>query len=233
MATAASELRFDFEHAARLRDQIAQPAPDLRAAVRVSGGEGDADVIALAREGGSRWRWRSFSCAGARTWATREHFPETCRRRLTPGRSWRRCWPSTMPNANRLGARPALASEPEERVGAGGLPGTERRGGRKVQLAWSHARGSCASGCDMARAQCRTGAENPHLASQAGPDRRAWTRSPRRTEPARDSPEAHGVLSTSRIPSGERTVASCVVFGPDGPDQVGLPALQYRRDRAG
>ncbi|WP_018994147.1 MULTISPECIES: excinuclease ABC subunit UvrC [unclassified Thioalkalivibrio] len=203
---AASE-RLDFEHAARLRDQIAR-LRQISEQQFVSGGEGDADVIALAQEAGAV-AVEIFFVRGGQNLGNRELFPN-------------------VPEATDTGeimaavlaqyyaereppARVLLSHEPE---GAPALEAflMERRGGRKVQVAWS-LRGDRARWLDMARRNAEL-ALKTRIASQAGQTARldALTAELNLENPPKRM-ECFDISHTG----GERTVASCVVFGPEGP----------------
>ncbi|ADC72095.1 excinuclease ABC, C subunit [Thioalkalivibrio sp. K90mix] len=203
---AASE-RLDFEHAARLRDQIAR-LRQISEQQFVSGGEGDADVIALAQEAGVV-AVEIFFVRGGQNLGNRELFPN-------------------VPEATDTGeimaavlaqyyaerdppARVLLSHEPE---GASALEAflSERRGGRKVQLAWS-LRGDRARWLDMARRNAEL-ALKTRIASQAGQTARLDALT---AELNLESPPKRMECFDISHTGGERTVASCVVFGPDGP----------------
>ncbi|WP_017926842.1 excinuclease ABC subunit UvrC [Thioalkalivibrio sp. HL-Eb18] len=203
---AASE-RLDFEHAARLRDQIAR-LRQISEQQFVSGGEGDADVIALAQEAGAV-AVEIFFVRGGQNLGNRELFPN-------------------VPEATDTGeimaavlaqyyaereppARVLLSHEPE---GAPALEAflSERRNGRKVQLAWS-LRGDRARWLDMARRNAEL-ALKTRIASQAGQTARLDALT---AELNLESPPKRMECFDISHTGGERTVASCVVFGPDGP----------------
>ncbi|WP_019023991.1 MULTISPECIES: excinuclease ABC subunit UvrC [unclassified Thioalkalivibrio] len=202
---AASE-RLDFEHAARLRDQIAR-LRQISEQQFVSGGEGDADVIALAQEAGAV-AVEIFFVRGGQNLGNRELFPN-------------------VPEATDTGeimaavlaqyyaereppARVLLSHEPE---GAPALEAflMERRDGRKVQLAWS-LRGDRARWLDMARRNAEL-ALKTRIASQAGQAARLDALT---AELNLESPPKRMECFDISHTGGERTVASCVVFGPDG-----------------
>ncbi|WP_018995148.1 excinuclease ABC subunit UvrC [Thioalkalivibrio sp. ALJ2] len=203
---AASE-RLDFEHAARLRDQIAR-LRQISEQQFVSGGEGDADVIALAQEAGAV-AVEIFFVRGGQNLGNRELFPN-------------------VPEATDTGeimaavlaqyyaereppARVLLSHEPE---GAPALEAflMERRGGRKVQVAWS-LRGDRARWLDMARRNAEL-ALKTRIASQAGQTAR---RDALTAELNLENPPKRMECFDISHTGGERTVASCVVFGPEGP----------------
>ncbi|WP_018138531.1 MULTISPECIES: excinuclease ABC subunit UvrC [unclassified Thioalkalivibrio] len=203
---AASE-RLDFEHAARLRDQIAR-LRQISEQQFVSGGEGDADVIALAQEAGAV-AVEIFFVRGGQNLGNRELFPN-------------------VPEATDTGeimaavlaqyyaereppARVLLSHEPE---GAPALEAflMERRGGRKVQVAWS-LRGDRARWLDMARRNAEL-ALKTRIASQAGQTARLDALA---AELNLENPPKRMECFDISHTGGERTVASCVVFGPEGP----------------
>ncbi|WP_018862197.1 excinuclease ABC subunit UvrC [Thioalkalivibrio sp. ALJ3] len=203
---AASE-RLDFEHAARLRDQIAR-LRQISEQQFVSGGEGDADVIALAQEAGAV-AVEIFFVRGGQNLGNRELFPNVPE--ATDTSEIMAAVLAQYYAEREPPARVLLSHEPE---GAPALEAflMERRDGRKVQLAWS-LRGDRARWLDMARRNAEL-ALKTRIASQAGQAARldALTAELNLENPPKRM-ECFDISHTG----GERTVASCVVFGPEGP----------------
>jgi len=202
---AASE-RLEFERAARLRDQIAR-LRQISEQQFVAGGEGDADVIALAQEAGT-CAVEIFFVRNGQNLGNSELFPN-------------------VPEATDTGeimaavlaqyyaereppARILLSHEPQ---GSEGLEAflAERRGGR-VALAWS-LRGERARWLDMARRNAEL-ALKTRIASRAGQTARLDALTAELN--LEDTPKRMECFDISHT-GGEGTVASCVVFGPEGP----------------
>ncbi|WP_018873270.1 excinuclease ABC subunit UvrC [Thioalkalivibrio sp. ALJ16] len=203
---AASE-RLDFEHAARLRDQIAR-LRQISEQQFVAGGEGEADVFALARAGGTV-AVEIFFVRGGQNLGNAELFPNV------PDAT------ETDEIMTAVLAQYYAEREPPARVllshapdGAEGLEAflAERRSGRKVSLAWS-LRGERARWLEMAQRNAEL-ALKTRVASQAGQSARldALTAALNLESPPRRM-ECFDISHTG----GEGTVASCVVFGPEGP----------------
>ncbi|WP_019624460.1 excinuclease ABC subunit UvrC [Thioalkalivibrio thiocyanoxidans] len=203
---AASE-RLDFEHAARLRDQIAR-LRQISEQQFVSGGEGDADVIALAREAGTV-AVEIFFVRGGQNLGNRELFPNVPE--ATDDGEIMAAVLAQYYAEREPPARVLLSHEPE---GAQALEAflSERRDGRKVQLAWS-LRGDRARWLDMARRNAEL-ALKTRIASQAGQTARLDALT---AELNLESPPKRMECFDISHTAGERTVASCVVFGPEGP----------------
>ncbi|WP_018865078.1 excinuclease ABC subunit UvrC [Thioalkalivibrio sp. ARh3] len=203
---AASE-RLDFEHAARLRDQIAR-LRQISEQQFVSGGEGDADVIALAREAGTV-AVEIFFVRGGQNLGNRELFPNVPE--ATDDGEIMAAVLAQYYAEREPPARVLLSHEPE---GAQALEAflSERRDGCKVQLAWS-LRGDRARWLDMARRNAEL-ALKTRIASQAGQTARLDALT---AELNLESPPKRMECFDISHTAGERTVASCVVFGPEGP----------------
>lgn len=204
METAASELRF--ERAARLRDQIAS-LRQISEQQYVAGGEGDADIFALAREGGSA-AVQIFFVRNGQNLGNTVRYPKL---------------PEESDNAEIMTAilaqyyaereppRQVLLSErPEEPEALEAL--LEQRRGSRVRLAWS-TRGQRAEWLRMAERNAEL-ALRTQLAGKAGQQARLEA-----LAAALNLPELPGRMECFDIShtQGEGTVASCVVFGPEGP----------------
>ncbi|WP_018170036.1 excinuclease ABC subunit UvrC [Thioalkalivibrio sp. ALMg9] len=202
----AASTRLDFEHAARLRDQIAR-LRQISEQQFVSGGEGDADVFALAQEAGT-CAVEIFFVRNGQNLGNSELFPNVPEATETDeimAAVLAQYYAEREPPARIL-----LSHEPQ---GAETLEAylAERRGG-KVALAWS-LRGDRARWLDMARRNAEL-ALKTRIASQAGQTARldALT-SELGLEETPKRMECFDISHTG----GEGTVASCVVFGPEGP----------------
>ncbi len=204
MEEASRELRF--ERAARLRDQIAN-LRQISQQQYVAGGEGDADVFALAREGGTA-AVQIFFVRNGQNLGNTVRYPRL---------------PEEADDAEIMAAILAqyyVEREPPRRVLVSRRPDApealeallqERRGSR-VHLAWSP-RGDRAEWLRMAERNARL-ALQAHLAGKAGQQARleALTAALNLPQPPRRM-ECFDISHTQ----GEGTVASCVVFGPEGP----------------
>jgi excinuclease ABC subunit C len=204
MATAAAELCF--ERAARLRDQIAS-LRQISEQQYVAGGEGDADIFALAREGGSA-AVQIFFVRNGQNLGNSVHYPKL---------------PEETGNAEIMTAilaqyyvereppRQVLLSErPEEPEALEAL--LEQRRGSRVKLAWS-TRGQRAEWLRMAERNAEL-ALRTHLAGRAGQQARLEALAAALNLP--ELPRRMECFDISHT-QGEGTVASCVVFGPEGP----------------
>ena len=204
METAASELRF--ERAARLRDQIAS-LRQISEQQYVAGGEGDADIFALAREGGSAAVQIFFVRNGLNLGNTVRYpkLPEEA------GNAEIMTAILAQYYAEREPPRQVLLSErPEEPEALEAL--LEQRRGSRVRLAWS-TRGQRAEWLRMAERNAEL-ALRTQLAGKAGQQARLEA-----LAAALNLPELPGRMECFDIShtQGEGTVASCVVFGPEGP----------------
>ncbi|MBS0003129.1 MAG: excinuclease ABC subunit UvrC [Thioalkalivibrio sp.] len=204
MEEASSELRF--ERAARLRDQIAN-LRQISEQQYVAGGEGDADVFALAREGGSA-AVQIFFVRNGQNLGNTVRYPRL---------------PDEADDAEIMAAILAqyyAEREPPRRVLVSQSPDApkaleallQQRRGSRVHLVWSP-RGERAEWLRMAERNARL-ALQAHLAGKAGQQARleALTTVLNLPEPPRRM-ECFDISHTQ----GEGTVASCVVFGPEGP----------------
>jgi excinuclease ABC subunit C len=204
MATAAAELRF--ERAARLRDQIAS-LRQISEQQYVAGGEGDADIFALAREGGSA-AVQIFFVRNGQNLGNAVRYPK-----LPEGTGNAEIMTAILAQyyAEREPPRQVLLSErPEEPEALEAL--LEQRRGSRVKLAWS-TRGQRAEWLRMAERNAEL-ALRTHLAGRAGQQARLEA-----LAAALNLPELPGRMECFDIShtQGEGTVASCVVFGPEGP----------------
>ncbi len=202
----AASARLDFEHAARLRDQIAR-LRQISEQQFVAGGEGDADVFALAQEAGA-CAIEIFFVRNGQNLGNSELFPNVPEATETDeimAAVLAQYYAEREPPARIL-----LSHEPQ---GTKALEAflAERRGG-KVALAWS-LRGDRARWLDMARRNAEL-ALKTRIASQAGQTARLDALTAELSLEA--SPKRMECFDISHT-GGEGTVASCVVFGPDGP----------------
>lgn len=204
MEAAAAELRF--EHAARLRDQIAQ-LRQISEQQYIAGGEGDADIFALAREG---------SIAVLQIFMIRNghNLGNTVRYPRLPAEAREDTIMAAVLAQYYADRRPPdwvlVSHRPEAADGLASLL-TERRG-RTVRLQWK-TRGERARWLDMAQKNAEL-ALRTRLASRAGQQARlsALTEALQLTTVPQRM-ECYDISHTQ----GEGTVASCVVFGPEGP----------------
>jgi len=204
MENAAADLRF--EHAARLRDQIAN-LRQISEQQYVAGGEGDADVFALAREGGTA-AVQIFFVRNGQNLGNTVRYPRL---------------PEEADDAEIMAAILAqyyAEREPPRRVLVSHRPEApealeallQQRRGSRVQLGWSP-RGERAEWLRMAERNARL-ALQAHLAGKAGQQARLQA-----LVEALNLPELPTRMECFDIShtQGEGTVASCVVFGPEGP----------------
>jgi excinuclease ABC subunit C len=204
METASAELRF--ERAARLRDQIAS-LRQISEQQYVAGGEGDADIFALAREGGSA-AVQIFFVRNGQNLGNSVRYPKL---------------PEEANNAEIMAAilaqyyaerdppRLVLVSQrPEQPEALEAL--LEQRRGSKVRLAWS-LRGQRAEWLRMAQRNAELALQT-HLAGKAGQQARLEALAAALNLP--ELPRRMECFDISHT-QGEGTVASCVVFGPEGP----------------
>jgi excinuclease ABC subunit C len=204
METASAELRF--ERAARLRDQIAS-LRQISEQQYVAGGEGDADIFALAREGGAA-AVQIFFVRNGQNLGNSVRYPKL---------------PEEAGNAEIMAAilaqyyaereppRLVLVSQrPEQPEALEAL--LEQRRGSKVKLAWS-LRGQRAEWLRMAQRNAEL-ALQAQLAGKAG--QRARLEALAATLNLPELPRRMECFDISHT-QGEGTVASCVVFGPEGP----------------
>ncbi len=202
----ASSRALEFERAARLRDQIAS-LRQVQERQYVSGRGGDLDVIALAQAAGVACI-QVFHIRGGRNLGNRAWFP-----RLPDGAE-----PADVLAA--FVAQHYLGHQvPSELIVDRELPDARllaeafgRQAGRRVRITW-RVRGERARWLAMTRDNARIALES-RVASRAG---------------YRDRLQALGeALALPELPQrmecfdishtrGERTVASCVVFGGEGP----------------
>jgi excinuclease ABC subunit C len=211
MENAAEALQF--ERAARLRDQIAN-LRQISEQQYVAGGEGDADVFALAREGGAAAVQIFFVRNG-------QNLGNTVR------------YPRLPDEADDAGIMAAILAqyyaerEPPRRVLVSHRPEApealeellQQRRGSRVHLAWS-LRGERAEWLRMAERNARL-ALQAHLAGKAGQQARLLALAQALNLP--ELPTRMECFDISHT-QGEGTVASCVVFGPEGPNKS-----DYRR----
>jgi excinuclease ABC subunit C len=204
MEAAAEALRF--EHAARLRDQIAT-LRQISEQQYVAGGDGDADIFALAREGDTA-AVQIFFVRGGQNLGNSVRYPKL---------------PAEADNAEIMAAILAqyyAEREPPRLVLVSHRPAEadalsallETRRGSAVRLVWSP-RGDRARWIEMAARNAEL-ALRTKLAGEAGQQARldALTEVLGLPEPPRRM-ECFDISHTQ----GEGTVASCVVFGPEGP----------------
>lgn len=204
MENAAADLRF--EHAARLRDQIAN-LRQISEQQYVAGGEGDADVFALAREGGTA-AVQIFFVRNGQNLGNTVRYPRL---------------PEEADDAEIMAAILAqyyAEREPPRRVLVSHRPEApealeallQQRRGSRVQLGWS-LRGERAEWLRMAERNARL-ALQAHLAGKAGQQARLQALAEALNLP--ELPTRMECFDISHT-QGEGTVASCVVFGPEGP----------------
>jgi excinuclease ABC subunit C len=204
MATAAAELRF--ERAARLRDQIAS-LRQISEQQYVAGGEGDADIFALAREGGSA-AVQIFFVRNGQNLGNSVRYPKLPEE---TGNAEIMTAILAQYYAEREPPRQVLLSErPEEPEVLEAL--LEQRRGSRVKLAWS-TRGQRAEWLRMAERNAEL-ALRTHLAGRAGQQARLEALAAALN--LRELPRRMECFDISHT-QGEGTVASCVVFGPEGP----------------
>ena len=211
MEAASAELRF--ERAARLRDQIAT-LREISEQQYVAGGDGDADIFALAREGESAAVQIFFVRNGQNLGNSVRHprLPEES------GNSEIMAAILAQYYADREPPRLVLVSQrPQDAEGLEAML-SERRGSR-VRLVWAP-RGDRARWVEMARRNAELALQT-RLAGEAGQLARldALTAALGLPGPPRRM-ECFDISHTQ----GEGTVASCVVFGPEGPIKS-----EYRR----
>jgi excinuclease ABC subunit C len=204
METAAAELRF--ERAARLRDQIAS-LRQISEQQYVAGGEGDADIFALAREGGSA-AVQIFFVRNGQNLGNSVHYPKLPEE---TGNAEIMTAILAQYYAEREPPRQVLLSERPEEPGALEALLEQRRGSR-VKLAWS-TRGQRAEWLRMAERNAEL-ALRTHLAGRAGQQARLEALAAALNLP--ELPRRMECFDISHT-QGEGTVASCVVFGPEGP----------------
>jgi excinuclease ABC subunit C len=204
METAAAELRF--ERAARLRDQIAS-LRQISEQQYVAGGEGDADIFALAREGGSA-AVQIFFVRNGQNLGNAVRYPKLPEE---TGNAEIMTAILAQYYAEREPPRQVLLSErPEEPEALEAL--LEQRRGSRVKLAWS-TRGQRAEWLRMAERNAEL-ALRTHLAGRAGQQARLEALAAALNLP--ELPQRMECFDISHT-QGEGTVASCVVFGPEGP----------------
>jgi len=204
METAAAELRF--ERAARLRDQIAS-LRQISEQQYVAGGEGDADIFALAREGGDA-AVQIFFVRNGQNLGNAVRYPKLPEE---TGNAEIMTAILAQYYAEREPPRQVLLSErPEEPEALEAL--LEQRRGSRVKLAWS-TRGQRAEWLRMAERNAEL-ALRTHLAGRAGQQARLEALAAALNLP--ELPRRMECFDISHT-QGEGTVASCVVFGPEGP----------------
>jgi len=204
METAAAELRF--ERAARLRDQIAS-LRQISEQQYVAGGEGDADIFALAREGGSA-AVQIFFVRNGQNLGNAVRYPKLPEE---TGNAEIMTAILAQYYAEREPPRQVLLSQrPEEPEALEAL--LEQRRGSRVKLAWS-TRGQRAEWLRMAERNAEL-ALRTHLAGRAGQQARLEALAAALNLP--EFPRRMECFDISHT-QGEGTVASCVVFGPEGP----------------
>ncbi len=204
METAARELRF--ERAARLRDQIAH-LRQIAEQQYVAGGDGDADVFALAREGETA-AVQIFFVRNGQNLGNAVRYPKIPE---TTGDAEIMAAVLAQYYAERDPPRLVLVSQrPQAPEGLSAL--LEERRGSKVKLAWS-LRGQRAEWVRMAERNA-TLALQTRLAGTVG--QRARLESLAKVLGLPALPQRMECFDISHT-QGERTVGSCVVFGPEGP----------------
>jgi len=204
METAAVELRF--ERAARLRDQIAS-LRQISEQQYVAGGEGDADIFALAREGGSA-AVQIFFVRNGQNLGNAVRYPKLPEE---TGNAEIMTAILAQYYAEREPPRQVLLSErPEEPEALEAL--LEQRRGSRVKLVWS-TRGQRAEWLRMAERNAEL-ALRTYLAGKAGQQARLEALAAALNLP--ELPRRMECFDISHT-QGEGTVASCVVFGPEGP----------------
>jgi len=204
METAAAELRF--ERAARLRDQIAS-LRQISEQQYVAGGEGDADIFALAREGGSA-AVQIFFVRNGQNLGNAVRYPKLPEE---TGNAEIMTAILAQYYAEREPPRQVLLSErPEEPEALEAL--LDQRRGSRVKLVWS-TRGQRAEWLRMAERNAEL-ALRTYLAGKAGQQARLEALAAALNLP--ELPRRMECFDISHT-QGEGTVASCVVFGPEGP----------------
>ena len=204
MEIAAADLRF--ERAARLRDQIAS-LRQISEQQYVAGGEGDADIFALAREGGDA-AVQIFFVRNGQNLGNAVRYPKLPEE---TGNAEIMTAILAQYYAEREPPRQVLLSErPEEPEALEAL--LEQRRGSRVKLAWS-TRGQRAEWLRMAERNAEL-ALRTHLAGRAGQQARLEALAAALNLP--ELPRRMECFDISHT-QGEGTVASCVVFGPEGP----------------
>lgn len=203
MERMAAELRF--EEAARLRDQIAS-LRQISERQFVAGGEGDADVIALAREGDTV-AVRVFFMRSGENQGSVERFP-----RLPGETDDSEVMAAVIAQFYAVHKPPQqiyVSTQPQESRVLTEL--LEARRGGKVRLSWS-LRGTHLGWLRLAQRNAQLSLQM-RLSSQQGHEKRLL--------------ELQSVLGLDALPQriecydishtqGERTVGSCVVFGVEG-----------------
>ena len=204
METAAAELRF--ERAARLRDQIAN-LRQISEQQYVAGGEGDADVFALAREGEAAVVQIFFVRNGQNLGNTVRHprLPEDAENAEIMSAILAQYYAEREPPRLVLVSHRPEAPEAMEAL-------LQQRRGSRVRLAWS-LRGERAEWLRMAERNARLALQT-HLAGRAGQQARLDALAAALNLP--ELPTRMECFDISHT-QGEGTVASCVVFGPEGP----------------
>ncbi|WP_018946050.1 excinuclease ABC subunit UvrC [Thioalkalivibrio sp. AKL17] len=196
----------EFEKAARLRDQIGR-LREISQQQFVAGGEGNADVIALAQSGGS-FAVEVFFVRNGQNLGNSELFPDVPE---AAGHDEIMAAVLAQYYAEREPPPQVLLSHAPEGAEALETLLGERRGAR-VRLAWS-LRGERARWVDMAQRNAEQ-ALKTRLASQAGQTARLDALT---AELELEAPPQRMECFDISHTRGEGTVASCVVFGPEGP----------------
>jgi excinuclease ABC subunit C len=211
MARAAEALRF--EDAARLRDTIGK-LRSVQARQFVEGGQADLDVIACAVQGGSACVL-VLSFRSGMNFGTRSYFPRVA------GESDPATILAAFVTQHYLDYPPPAEIVLDRAIADGGLieEVLGERAGRRVQLR-SSVRGERARYLELARRNAQSALESELGSSAAQARRRAALAELFGLAAAPQRIECFDISHTQ----GEATVASCVVFGADGPERA-----QYRR----
>ncbi|AGA33049.1 Excinuclease ABC subunit C [Thioalkalivibrio nitratireducens DSM 14787] len=202
----AASAALQFERAARLRDQIAH-LRQISEQQYVAGGDGDADIFALAREGGAAAVQIFFVRHGQNLGNSVRYpkLPEEAGDDEIMAAILAQYYAEREPSQLVL-----VSHRPQEPEGLAALL-EQRRGGR-VRLAWS-LRGDRARWVEMAQRNAEL-ALKTRLAGQAGQQSRLQALAEVLQLP---EPPARMECFDISHTQGEGTVASCVVFGPEGP----------------
>jgi excinuclease ABC subunit C len=209
----AASASLEFERAARLRDQIAR-LRQISEQQFVSGGDGEADVFALAQQAGTS-AVEIFFVRNGQNLGNSELFPNVPENTETEeimAAVLAQYYAEREPPARVL-----LSHAPQEAAALEAFL-AERRGG-KVHLAWT-SRGERARWLEMAQRNAEL-ALKTRLASQAGQTARLDALT---AELGLEAPPGRMECFDISHTAGEGTVASCVVFGPEGPVKS-----EYRR----
>ena len=201
--------RLEFERAAQIRDQLAALKRIQSQQIVTAEGERDVDVFAIVGEPGE---YRGQRHAGARRAQSRHHQLLSARGAGRAGRGAGLVRHAVLRRHRTPPPEVLVGSRLEDDGGA-------RRGARQRAAATPSRCASPARGLARALGGADARERRAGAAHALRAEGRAWTRCSRRWPPSSTCPSRPRGIECFDIShtGGEGTVASCVVFGPEGP----------------